>query len=108
MTDTFNRENIFREKLEALTTELSELCKKNSMPFFWTICVENSEDGTRYISDGASAPGRGIKLKDDKISKHLAVVMGFDVTRPMEEIDERFLISGGIDEEGLEYPEIGF
>lgn len=103
-SDVFNKERIFQKEIKGLADEFSRLCKKYDMPFFWTVCVANGEAGSTYVNDGASAAGRGLRLADDRISKHLSVVLGLDVAQPMEEIEGDYLSFGGT--EGYIYPDI--
>jgi len=101
----FNKENIYAESIKETAEKLSLLCRQNNMPFFWTICTGNGEDGTTYESDGASAASRGMNVMDDRVPKHLAVAMGFNVAKPTEEFDSGYLDYSIPDESQMPYPD---
>ena len=78
-----NFENDCRELLEKLILQ----CSLNNIPFFFTAATKNDEHGTVYESDLVGVGSKSIKLKDDKISKHIAVQTGFDVIPHREELE---------------------
>lgn len=75
----FDKEKIFEDNCRELLDELVLLCSIHRIPFFWTAAVKNNNESTEYISDGVGIASRSIVLKEDKISKHLAINAGFDV-----------------------------
>ena len=83
----FDNEEYFNEELKKQLDDIVFQCKNRHIPFFYSACVANDENGSKYVSDVVSPGGRSVTLKDDRISKHLAVATGFDVVPSRDEIE---------------------
>lgn len=85
--DCFDKKEIFEKNCRELLDKLVLECSLNKIPFFFTACVQNDRENSVY-ERGMVGPGsRAIHLADDQISKHLAVIRGFDVIPRREEIE---------------------
>lgn len=74
----FNKEKEFEKDCKPILDKLRLICSLYDIPFFWTACVKNDEKGSVYQNEIVGNLSRGINLKDDQISKHISVCMGFD------------------------------
>ena len=83
----FDKQKIFDEKCASLLMQLKSVCALEEIPFYYTICVANSEKGSVYVSDGLLTGASGIHLKDDRIKKNLLVGLGFDVIPKRNDIE---------------------
>lgn len=77
----------FEKECKPLLEKLALYCSLNDIPFFFTAAVKNDEKGTIYKSDIVGVGSKNIKLKEDNISKHIAVQSGFDVIPKKEELE---------------------
>lgn len=85
--DVFDKTKVFKKECKPLLDELVLKCSLYKIPFFWTACVKNDENKSKYVNDAVATGSRDIKLTDDKISKFLAVINGFDVVPHREELE---------------------
>lgn len=83
----FDKRENFEKDCRELLDKLVLNCSLNNIPFFFTAATKNSEKGTVYESDLVGVASKNISLKDDKISKHIAVQSGFDVIPHKEDIE---------------------
>lgn len=60
--------------------EILKYCKLKKIPFFASFAIANGDDGTEYDNYSVSAGLEDINLKDDKISKHVLLYRGFDLS----------------------------
>ncbi len=85
----YDSTDYYREQVEPLIKKLKTVCEQGMVPFYVTCAVKNDESGTEYKSDGHLCGSGGYHLKDDQLTKHLSIELGF-VTLPrdtMEDID---------------------
>lgn len=83
----YDKVESFNKECKPLLEKLALHCSLNNIPFFFTAAVKNDEKGTLYQSDIVGVGSKNLTLKDDKISKHIAVQSGFDVIPKKEEIE---------------------
>lgn len=88
---SFNKERIYEKEIRPLAESLSKACRRNNIPFFWAVCVKNGKEGAKYESDVLTPPAVDITLDDDRISRHLAIVQGFEVMRPDDGMGSEYL-----------------
>ena len=99
----YDKRQIFEKHCRPMLDELILTCRLFGIPCFFTACVKNTEDGSDYIThvddsfsskdyiNDAVCPGsKGIELKDDQITKYLAVAAGFDVVPKRENLEISF------------------
>ena len=87
----YNKEDVFEKEIKAKLDEVIALCNFNRIPFFYSACVANSENGAEYKSDSIGAAEKEIFLDEDKIAKHIAVCAGFDVIPHRRDLDKMIL-----------------
>ena len=87
----FDKTEAFEKNCRKLLDELVLLCSVNRIPFYWTAAVKNDDTGTEYISDAVAVESRNIVLKEDKISKHLAVTAGFNVVPNRSNLEDELM-----------------
>ena len=88
-TDDFNKEKEFDSEILPKLLELKRLCNRARIPFFFTACVGNKKDKSTYRSTMISPmefPTR-LNLYDDKISKCLGIMIGFDSVYPQKDVE---------------------
>lgn len=74
----FDKDAVYKSKIEPAVTELVKLCTIYGIPMYITCCVSNDATGTEYRNNCVSAETRGLNLTDDNIQKHLCIQLGFD------------------------------
>lgn len=82
----YDRSDIWDRQCRPLFEELIRICDLNRIPFFGTACVSNKESGSVYVTDAVGPVAKDIRLKDDRISKHIAVSRGYDIRPPRDEM----------------------
>lgn len=82
----YDRHEAWNDHCKPLLDELVKNCHLYQIPFFATACVANDASGSEYISDAVGPVAEDLYLKDDKISRHLAVSRGYDVRPPRDEV----------------------
>lgn len=87
----FDKEKVFNDEIKGKLDEIVALCNINRIPFFYSACVANNENGAKYKSDAICASEKGIFMEEDKIAKHIAVCAGFDVIPHRSDLDRRVL-----------------
>lgn len=78
----FDQTETWERECRPILDELIQKCRLYRIPFFWTACTSNTPCGTTYRRDCAGPAGMGLALKDDQISRHLAVSRGFLTVPP--------------------------
>ena len=73
------------KRIKELFEELNTLCVKENLPYFATVALEK-EDKTAYETACLTPGVLGISLKNDRITKMLNVVNGFDTSPPHSEV----------------------
>ena len=72
----YDKRKIFDKDGRPLLEALSQFCRLNGIPFAFTCCVANNADESIYVNEIEGAEGRGIHLTDDRIARHLGLMMG--------------------------------
>lgn len=72
-----HRKKQYEDKIAPLVRQLDLMLKSEGIPYFFSACVENGEDGTEYIHDGNLCGSNGFVLKDDKITDYFRILCGF-------------------------------
>lgn len=86
-TSVYEKSDVFTKECKPLLDRLILLGNIYRIPMFFSAAVSNDTDGTEYYSDGVFPEGRPLKLTDDRITKHLAVVCGFDTVPERTEFE---------------------
>ena len=73
----FDMHDVFDAEVAPLLKQLKAVCKVHKIPFFFSACIENSEEGSEYFHDGNLCGSNQIVLKDDKITDFLRILCGF-------------------------------
>jgi len=77
----FDKTQVFEENCAEMLKKLVAVCEMHRIPFFFSACIKNDEDGTKYKNDGNMTGSSGIVLKDDQINRHMLVAAGFGVVQ---------------------------
>ena len=80
----FNKEKVYKEKIEKLVDELRQICNQENMPMFLAICTSNNKKCTTYHKEAVTAATHEVKLKEDLIPKFINVTLGFETILPNE------------------------
>lgn len=84
MYTTFNKKDVFKEKIEPLILALKKACNEEKLPVFITVCVKNDKDDTEYENDMIGPVISDIKLKNDVFPHLVNVMNGFDTVLKQE------------------------
>ena len=89
MNTCFNKNDIYETEIAEHINIIKQVCSREGMPMFVTVCVENNDRETGYRNDMISAKTHGVTLKDDRIPEFVNVTLGFNTVPPTEvpEID---------------------
>ena len=84
----FDRTEAYKKNVEPLVKKIKNECSVLHIPFFFSACVKNSEEGSVYKNESHPCGSGGYKLKDDRITPHLGITLGFRAVpkTSMEEI----------------------
>ena len=74
--------DIFNEHIKEKAEELKDACVVFGVPFFLSICIDDSDKKTTYKNYMNGSVSNGIKLHDDQIKKHINVANGFYTVPP--------------------------
>lgn len=85
--DSFNHNDVYRQKIAPLLFELNAICVTNKVPYFCTLALLNTSRTTKYKSQGNLPGSMQIHLTEDYFPKYLAVSHGFDVVHPSTRIN---------------------
>ena len=75
----FDKRELFEEEVTPLLEEIKTFCKVNKIPFFFSACVKNDNEGSEYIHDGNLCESNKIVLTDDKITDFIRILCGFKI-----------------------------
>lgn len=87
--EEFDKTKAFEEIIAPKLHELKCLCNQQRIPFFFTACVKGEKNKTKYKSTMISPtefPER-LHLHEDKISKCLGIMIGFDSVYPKKDLE---------------------
>lgn len=84
----YDKKEIFEKECRPLLSELVSKCHLYNLPFFFSCCVANDENGSEYVNEISSAAGRGLTLTKDSIADYTCVVLGFSVVREEDMVME--------------------
>lgn len=79
-----DNKSIIKSKIMKPLTEIVKTCKENSIPFFFAIPTSDNGKQTEYFSEILSPAVAEQELSDDKITKMLNVMNGFETIPPRE------------------------
>lgn len=88
---TFDKTAEYKKKIQPIIDQLVTECTLLDIPMFVTCCTKSTVDNTFYETNLATSPqSHQIPLKYDKITRHIAVTAGFELTprKFQEDIDE--------------------
>ena len=86
----FDKRDIYESLIEPKVTELIQLCNKERMPVFITVCVKNDDKDTEYENNMFASASNNIYLKKDRIPDHVNVMNGFSTTPPADIVELEF------------------
>ncbi len=75
----YNSKKIYNDEILPLINQIKIICAKNNLPFFCTCPVVNSEEETKYETDGYFTGSSGINLKKDHIINMIKVLRGVEL-----------------------------
>ncbi|MBQ1509211.1 MAG: hypothetical protein IIZ47_07285 [Erysipelotrichaceae bacterium] len=85
----FNKTDVYNNEIKKKVEELFFLLRIHQIPAFFSACLSNSEEeGSEFVYEAVSPASRGLALKEDRISKHIGVAVGFDVIPSKETMEE--------------------
>lgn len=78
----YDKSELFEEKVRPLMKQITDICRTNSIPFFFSAAVKNQVDDTKYENIALTALPMGIYLKNDQLVEHIKVSSGFIASPP--------------------------
>lgn len=97
----FDKKEYFKRECQPLLNDLVNKCSVHDLPFFFSACVESTENETVYIADGVMTGSKDIVLFDDRIKRHMLVQSGLDVRPKATEIEIPEIILDDVTDEVL-------
>ena len=82
---TFNKEDIYNNKIKDIVDELRSACYEAGIPMFLSMAVSQTKESTRYQTEAISPEYIDTPLVDDKFPKFINVNNGFDTVYPGSE-----------------------
>lgn len=78
MITEFNKNEVYEALVVPKIRELLQICNRERIPVFISACTKSDKKGTEYKSDMYAALSNDIILKDDKFTKFVNVINGFE------------------------------
>jgi hypothetical protein len=100
-----HKKEVYEEEIAPLVKRLNLLLRAHGIPYFFSACVENDENGSEYVHDGNLCGSNGIALHDDKITDFLRILCGFRV-KSAESEDGGYYIAPPADEIEIDFGDI--
>lgn len=93
----YNKLKVFMREIHPLLFKMKKVCNRLAMPFFFSVCVENRNNGSVYYSDMLASVSNYIFLNRDIFPDLVNIVNGFEpIKREALEIDmDDFLVCDG-------------
>ena len=83
----FNKKAKYDEHIKEKMEEVKKLLEEHEIPYFFTACIANSENGTEYKSEVLSPESLGFSVEENHMEDHINILNGFTTTqRKMEDI----------------------
>lgn len=79
-----DNKSIIKSKVVKPLGEIVKVCKENQIPFFFAIPMTDDGEKTEYFSEILSPAVAERELADDKITRMLNVMNGFETIPPRE------------------------
>ena len=78
----YNKEKVVKSEIVPLMEALLKVCNEQQVPIFISVASKNSEEGTSYELISLSPDVLGVSLADNKFSKFVNVMNGFETVPP--------------------------
>lgn len=85
-----NRKNVYNEHIESLVQEVKLSCYEHRIPMFFSAAICDEHGKTEYKNVMISPALVDTRLSDDRISKMVNVMNGFDTVPPSEVMEIEF------------------
>ena len=98
----FNKEEVVENELKKKIKEIKEICQKEKIPMFISLCYRNTDEKSYYYDDMIGSKSNGIILKDDRFRNYVNITNGFKTILPtndIEMLDDDFLSIDDFDKE---------
>ena len=82
----YDRKQLFLEECKPLLEQITKTCEMYQIPYYATFAVKNGAEGTEYVTDAYLLGTADIRLKDDRLARHLLVQHGFNVETEKRDI----------------------
>lgn len=79
---TFDKSQAYERTVRPLLEKLTDVCKRNAIPFFFTAAIENSAKSTVYINTSLMPLAAEVYLTDDRFEDYLKIDCGYVATLP--------------------------
>lgn len=87
LNSRFNKEEIVENELKKKIREIKEICQKEKIPMFISLCYRNTDEKSFYYDDMIGSKSNGIILKDDRFRNYVNITNGFNTVPPMKKIE---------------------
>ena len=78
----FDKTKKYPDEIEKMLQELTKICKREGIPFFFAACVANNKKESVYKVEMLSAETCDTKLTTDWLCKFVDITLGFDAVPP--------------------------
>ena len=83
----YNKKTEYESEIKPQLIKLKKLCIKHNIPFFFSACVENTENTSNYENEILSALSKGLDLNKDFFPGFVKVTLGFETIYPQDKLE---------------------
>lgn len=85
--NVYDKSEIYDNEIKQHVEEIQRICVKNDIPFLYSFAIKNTKKGTEYKNNVVTTANLDFELTDDRITKCLCAMNGWEVKIPGVEID---------------------
>lgn len=94
----FDKKSEFEKEIKKHLIEIQKICVKNDIPFLYAFAVKNTDKQTEYATNCMTSASMDIKLTDDRLSKCLCAMNGWDFKIPGVEADNEYFTNIAVED----------
>lgn len=85
----YDKKEVYESKIKGKVEEIAQLCRDNDIPFFFTACVENTENDSTYVAEASSPEVYGFSIEKNHFEDHVNIMNGFTTSAeaPLYDMD---------------------
>ncbi len=83
----YDKKKMYNKEIKPIVEQLKAKSAMLGIPFFFSACVKNTQEESEYVNEGFLCGSGDIVLKDDRITPHLNIALGFRAVPPDESLE---------------------